>query len=291
MQLLLKRELKRPTVIATLKEFVELIEAVERTLSNYSSQLYQQNLESILKDLSPGRNGGLAAAWALCTSGTYRRARAAILSARNGKAPSRILFSEVTAAVGELKRWATAAEGKSLPMRVDDSAKHVAALERLSRDADFLAKILPETRTDQFSIDELTSLASALEADRRTPFQLPKLKQIERSLEAAGVGKLVAEIRLRKPETRLWVDIFQYAWLASALEGVSQIDPEIRGFVGSTHGRYVDDFTHLDEERIALAVERVRRAHGERAIAAMNANPAGEQLIRAQAGKVKNIFR
>ena len=83
------------------------------------------------------------------------------------------------------------------------------------------------------------------------------------------------------------MDIFQYAWLASALEGVSQIDPEIRGFVGSTHGRYVDDFTHLDEERIALAVDRVRRAHGERAIAAMNANPAGEQLIRAQAGKVK----
>ena len=279
--------LKRPTTLATLKEFVELLDAVERTLSNYSPQLYQQNLESILKDLSPGRNGGLAAAWALCTSGTYRRARAEILAARNGKTTSKVLFSEVTAAIGELKRWATASEGKSLPMRVDDSAKHVAALERLSRDADFLAKILPERRTDQLSIDELTSLASALEADRRTPFQLPKLNQIERSLEAVGVGKLVAEIRLRKPEPRLWLDIFQYAWLASALEGVSQIDPEIRGFVGSTHGRYVDDFTHLDEERIALAVDRVRRAHGERAIAAMNANPAGEQLIRAQAGKVK----
>ena len=77
--------------LATLREFVELLEAVERTLSNYSPQLYQQNLESILHDLSPGRNGGLAAAWALCTSGTYRRARAAILSARNGEAPSRVL--------------------------------------------------------------------------------------------------------------------------------------------------------------------------------------------------------
>jgi hypothetical protein len=122
-------------------------------------------------------------------------------------------------------------------MRVDDSAKHVAALETLSRDAGFLATILSERRTDQFSIDELRSLTSALEADRRTPFQLPKLHQIERSLEATGVGKLVAEIRLRKPETRLWFDIFQYAWLASALEGVSQNDPEIRGFVGSTHSR------------------------------------------------------
>jgi hypothetical protein len=282
-----QNELKRPTALATLKEFVELLKAVERTLSNYSPQLYQQNLESIVHDLSPGRNGGLGAAWAFCTSGTYRRARAAILAARNGKARSKVLFSEVTAAVGELKRWTTESEGKSLPMRVDDSAKHVAALERLSTDADILAKILPQRRADRFSLDELTSLTSALEDDRRTPFQLPKLHQIERSLEAAGVGKLVAEIRLRKPETRLWLDLFQYAWLASALEGVSQNDPEIRGFVGSTHGRYVDDFTHLDEERIALAVDRVRRAHGERTIAAMNANPAGEHLIRAQAGKVK----
>jgi hypothetical protein len=144
--------LKRLTALATLKEFVELLEAVERTLSNYSPHLYQQNLESILKALSPWRNGGLAAAWALCTSGTYRRARAAILAARNGKAPSKVLFSEVTAAVRELKRWATASDGKSFPMRVDDSAKHVAALERLSGDADFLAKILPERRIDQFSL-------------------------------------------------------------------------------------------------------------------------------------------
>jgi hypothetical protein len=153
--------LKRLTALATLKEFVELLEAVERTLSNYSPHLYQQNLESILKALSPWRNGGLAAAWALCTSGTYRRARAAILAARNGKAPSKVLFSEVTAAVRELKRWATASDGKSFPMRVDDSAKHVAALERLSGDADFLAKILPERRIDQFSLEELTSLTSA----------------------------------------------------------------------------------------------------------------------------------
>jgi hypothetical protein len=49
----------------------------------------------------------------------------------------------------------------------------------------------------------------------------------------------------------------------------------------------VDEFMTLDEERIALAVDRVRRAHGERAIAAMNANPSGEHLIRAEAGKVR----
>jgi hypothetical protein len=105
----------------------------------------------------------------------------------------------------------------------------------------FFAKTLPERRTDQFSLDELTSLTSALEADRRTPFQLPKLDQVERSLEAAGVGKLVAEIRLRKPETRLWLDISQYAWLASALEGVND-----RGDECQSGRRTVDSSRFLD---------------------------------------------
>jgi hypothetical protein len=68
-------------------------------------------------------------------------------------------------------------------------------MRRLLNKAEPLAKILPARRIDQFSFDELTSLVSALQADRRTQNQLPKLNQIEQSLEAAGVGKLIAEIR------------------------------------------------------------------------------------------------
>lgn len=279
--------LKRPGVLAGLKELADLLEAAARTLENYSPQIYHQNLESILHDLAPGRAGGLAASWALCTNGSYRRARAAVLSIRRERAPTRTLFSELTNAVEVGKTWARTSEGKSVPTPVNNSANHIAALRRLITDAEFLTKVFPERRIDQCSLDDLTSLISALQADQRTPHQLPKLNQIERSLESAGVGKLVAEIRSHKPDTRVWSDIFQYAWLASALDSVSQSDPEIGGFVGSTHGRYVDDFTHLDEERIALAVDRVRRAHAERAIGAMNANPAGEQLIRTEAGKMK----
>lgn len=130
--------------------------------------------------------------------------RVAHLTARNGKASSKTLFSEVTAALADLKKWATASEGKNAPAPVESSLKHVAALRRLANDVELLAKILPDKRIDQFSLDELTSLASALQADGKIPFQLPKLNQIERSLEAGGVGKLVAEIRSRKPETCFW---------------------------------------------------------------------------------------
>ena len=279
--------LKRPEALAGLRMLAELLESIETTLANYVPEVYEQNLQGILHDLSPAQNGGLAAAWAFCTSATYRRARAAVLSIRNGKAPSTTLVSEITSALNDVKNWSAASDGKSVPIGVDGSAKHVTAMGRLADDLEFLAKILPAKRVNQLSLDELVSLVSGLQADHRTPHQIPKLNQIERSLAASGIEKLVAEIRSRKPEVRLWPEIFEYAWFASALDNVSQTDPEIGGFVGSTHGRYVDEFTKLDEERIALAVDRVRRAHGEHATAVMNANPSGEQLIRAEAGKIR----
>src|SRR5207244_3971340 len=111
--------------------------------------------------------------------------------------------------------------------------------------------------------------------------------QIETDLERAGVGNLVGEIRSRKSSEHDWSLMFEWAWIISTFEAVSQQDPEIRGFKGTTYSRYVDDFTRLDEERIGLAADRVRRAHGERAIASMNARPAQEQLIRAEAAKMK----
>jgi hypothetical protein len=279
--------LKRPEALAGLRIIAELLESIETTLANYAPAIYEQNLQGILHDLSPAQKGGLAAAWAFCISTTYRRARAAVLSLRNGKAPSKTLVSEITSALNDVRTWSAASDGKSGPIRVDGTAKHVTALRRLADDLEFLAKILPAKRVNQLSLEELVSLVSGLHADHRTPHQIPKLNQIERSLAALGVEKLVAEIRSRKPEVRLWPEIFEYAWFASALDNVCQTDPEIGGFVGSTHDRYVDEFTKLDEERIALAVDRVRRAHGEHAIAVMNANPSGEQLIRAEAGKVR----
>ncbi|HXP42716.1 MAG TPA: AAA domain-containing protein, partial [Candidatus Acidoferrales bacterium] len=279
--------LKRPEALAGLRMLAELLESIETTLANYVPVIYEQNLQGMLHDLSPARNGRLAAACAFCVSARYRRARAAVLSIRNGKAPSKTLVSEITSALNHAKNWSAASDSKSVPIRVDGTAKHVRALRRLADDLEFLAKILPAKRVNQLSLDELASLVSGLQADHRTPHQIPKLNQIERSLAASGVEKLVAEIRSRKPEVRLWPEIFEYAWFASALDNASQTDPDIGGFVGSTHGRYVDEFMKLDEERIALAGDRVRRAHGENAIAVMNANPSGEQLIRAEAGKIR----
>jgi hypothetical protein len=130
----------------------ELLESIETALANYAPVIYEQKLQGILHDLSPARNGGLAAAWAFCISATYRRARAGVLSIRNGKAPSKTLVSEITSALNAAKNWGAASDGKSVPIRVDGTAKHVRVLRRLADDLEFLAKILPAKRVNQLSL-------------------------------------------------------------------------------------------------------------------------------------------
>ena len=280
--------LRRPESTVEVSELTDLLEAVQTTLSLYSTGVYGLDLGSLLRDLAPGRRGGFSAVWAWCSNGRYRRARKSVLAMRiAGKTSSVELYKEISNTATQSQRWRTWTGGKSVPVPLETAEKHIQNLRRVCKQAAALSGIAPLRRGALRSIESLGQLISSLVADQRTPFQIPKLTQIESGLENAGAGKLVDEIRVEKPDAKSWPSIFVHAWLSSTLDAVSQQDPDVRGFMGSTHNRYVDDFTHLDEERINLATDRVRRAHGERAIAAMNVNPKGEQLIRAEATKMR----
>ena len=280
--------LRWPVSVAKAEELAALLEAVQATLSRYADKLYQQDLGSLLRDLSPGKRGGFVGIWAWCTSTAYRGARRTVLGLRlEGKATSAQLFSELTEAALQLRQWQSFGPEDSYPRTVKNASVLVESIRNLVDAVKTLAPILPSWRFMELSTDDLGGVLRAFLADTQTPFQIPKLTQIENDLDKAGVGKLVTELRIQKPHEEQWPRVFEHAWLTSTLDAVSQQDPEIRGFKGTTHSHYVDDFARLDEERIALAVDRVRRAHGERAISAMNKRPAEEQLIRAEAGKMK----
>jgi hypothetical protein len=280
--------LRRPESALEAGELADLLEAVQATLPLYSLEIYACDLESLLRDLAPGGRGGFSAIWAWCSNGRYRRARKSVLAMRTaGKASGLELANEVSKIASQSRKWRTWADGNFTPRPLVGADRHIQNLRTVCGDAAALSGIVPLRDVAHLSVESLLKLVGSLVADQRTPFQIPKLTQIEGGLDNAGAGKLVGEIRTRGLEPGLWPLMFQHAWFSSTLDAVSQQDPEIRGFIGSTHNRCVDDFTHLDEERIALATDRVRRAHGERAIAAMNASPAGEQLIRAEATKMK----
>ena len=133
--------------------------------------------------------------------------------------------------------------------------------------------------------DRLGELLTALANEDITPYRLPTLCEIEHDLAALGVGALVNEFRERRLGPSTWVGAFDFAWLTSCYERARLDDPALAAFKGDVHGRFVEDFGRLDEERLRIAALRVSRAHAERAIATMNAKPTQAALVESEAAK------
>jgi very-short-patch-repair endonuclease len=277
-----------PVSLAEARVLIKLLDEVQSSLEVYAVEIYRQDHSMVLRDLAPGKSGGLSGVWAWISNPEYRRARKSVRALRTGgPATVAVLFVELEGIKRQTLQWKSKTTNSSLPCKVDNFVSHKTSIDLFFADAAALDSILCNKPVEQLSVDEFGNLINSLVTDRSTPQQIPKLTQIEKDLERSGVSKFVDEIRAKTPDSSLWMRGFAYSWLASALDAASQSDNEIRGFKGVTHNRYVDEFAHLDEERIAVAAERVRRAHGLRAIEALNAHPDQQHLIKAEAAKAK----
>src|SRR5262249_28479804 len=157
------------------------------------------------------RPGGLRGIWAWLTNSRYRKARKAICALRTaGPAPAGTLFAELEKAQQQAAQWAAWSQTGSVPCRIADFATHQKNSEVLFADTAAIASVFSEKQIEQLTLDELNTLLAQLAADQSTPQRLPKLTQIERDLDAAGVGRLIGEIREQKPDSRLWPLMFQY---------------------------------------------------------------------------------
>ena len=191
-----------------------------------------------------------------------------------------MLYSEILAAAEQLQRW-KARKSDSPPQVPAEFPGHRAEFDSFCVQLETLQNTLGRP-LDALSFGDLRTLVCSLASDRTTPYILPKLTSVERALDALGASPLVGELRNSKPVPEKWTAAFDFAWLASTLDAACEQDPELRGFRGQTHSGFVEEFADLDEERIELASARVRRVHGERAVAAMNAHHDQELLIRSE---------
>lgn len=271
--------------VADIQPMLSLIQDVHATLEFWSDGVFELDLAAIVARLEPAASGRFHALWRWMSDGRYRQTRKSVLRLRRaGHASPQVLVQELSAAAKQLAQW----RGKSLtgsrPCTVDGievaSQAHADFLANLAK----LEELFPSRPLAQMSPDELFALLNNLAADP-VLYELPKLMQIEACLSASGVEALAREIRRQRPSGTIWPLLFRYAWLASCLDAACQADPELRGFRGVTHASYVGEFARLDRERLTLAAARVRRAHAEHAIRAMNQHPEQEQLIRAEVAK------
>jgi very-short-patch-repair endonuclease len=267
-----------------LRSALATITDVQHTLTLYSPDLFGADLRAVIAQLEAAHQGGFSALWAFATDARYRAARAKMLALRSaGKAKTGDIYAEVAEAAAQQQRWQAAGLSRP-PAVVAAFEQHKAACAQFWTDLDQLEQVLAREVRDM-ALDSIKELVTQLVSDSITPTRLPKLLSIETKLDQYGLRNFVAELRSNKPLAELWPVMFDIAWYSSTLDAACESDPEIRGFNGTTHGSFAAEFADLDVARIRIAAGRVRRAHAERAVAAMNAHREQELLIRAESQK------
>jgi len=280
--------LRPASSVAAAREQLNLMSGVNQTLCKYKQSVFQEQLAVLVDQLTPAEWSWAPRAWAWVTNSAFRNARSAALShRRERKASPRELRQEMMSAANQLARWHDASHDKTTPHEVPGVEKVRAAFDAAHRAVSDLQRILGRSDLLDLETAVVRDLLTGLHSDSVVPDQLPKVHALERRLQELGTRAFLKELRQTECDPERWSNLFHHALWMSCLDMACEQDPELKGFVGRTHTRIVEEFTDLDEERIALAAARVSRAHGERAVEAMNRNPNQEFLVRAEAEKVR----
>ncbi|MBY0275898.1 DUF4011 domain-containing protein, partial [Candidatus Binatia bacterium] len=282
--------LSRKTGLATggtlgeAESILKLVEDVNETLSRYRADIFQEDLDALATSLQPARSR-TGALWAWLTRSAYRHARKTVLTHRTaGQVSTAQLLAEIEQARGQVRRWREQG-GQAAAPRGYGIAELREATQRLVSELDQLARIMSRADLPGLTIDQMRVAVDALAADSATPAKLPRVFALRHELNALGLQGLLQELKQSPATPSAWIERFDHALLSSCLDQVRAEDPALASFNGRSHDTTADEFRRLDRERLAITAARVRRAHAERVIDAMNRHPAQAQLVRNEAHK------
>jgi very-short-patch-repair endonuclease len=274
--------LRHPKTMAEINELLTVLKQADHILAAYAPEVFTE-ADRLLAAMLPGQIGGLKGVWRRVTSGPYKAAYKKAIELRHGaKASNSAVFGELTVARETREIWQRLSGSGALPKAVLE----MAACDKCHQTAEAELRTLGaicKWNWEGLELSDIAARVSALSSDSTTPYRIRRLYEIEQELYSLGVQRLVDEIRTKSQNCRP-VGRSLPARLVAVHVGFG-CDPSVRGFVGSTHNGYVEDFKRPDSTRLQLAADRVRRAHAERTIAAMNEFPDQETLIRGEAAK------
>jgi very-short-patch-repair endonuclease len=278
--------LRRPETLAEVSESLAVLKQTDRTLAVYSSNVFT-DADNLLASMLPGQARGVHGLWTRLTSRAYKAAYRNAVELRHGvKASGAVIFQELTDATETRQLWQRLSRSEAVPKHISEALTCDKFHQTAEAELRFLGTIC-KCDWVGLALPDIVTRVGALASDTVTPYRISRLCEIEQELFSLGVQRLVDEIRATRRPAAQWSDLFRYVWIKSTLDSVALTDPSLRGFVGSTHNGYVDDFKRLDSTRLQIAADRVRRVHAERTIAAMNQFPGQETLIRSEAAKTR----
>ncbi|HEY4358893.1 MAG TPA: AAA domain-containing protein [Acidobacteriaceae bacterium] len=284
--------------LAELSGHIELLREVHTRLETFLPEAFPADLQALLAQLQKAKGSGLKALWLKLTDSAFKTAFREVLRLRRGvKASIAVLTKEIAELLAQKVRWTSLSDGQSLPSEYAALTNLEGAFANVSKNLPIVQSAFGESDWNRVPLDALEARTGRCSTDSTTPYRLLRLTNIEDNLAKLGVKRLIDELRGRKVMAAVWAETFQYAWLNSALDELAATDLEVKGFVGEVHNHYVEDFKRLDIDRLKAARERVIRAHAENAIAAMNAHPEQQALVKQEAAKsrrhkpLRTLFR
>ncbi|HYN82106.1 MAG TPA: AAA domain-containing protein [Gemmatimonadaceae bacterium] len=273
-----------PGSVDDAKELLTLLDDVRSILLSYESKVFDV-ARNAAAALEPARKGRLHAFWAFLTRADYRDARKLMRGLRKTPASSVVLLQDADKAVEASRRWSGRTLSGNPPRDSIFAAELQASFATLSKSLDPLDALLVMPATTARPIALARERLRRLADDRRTPLLMPTIHRLRDSISEAGLSVLLNDFRASSLPGSVWVERFEYIWLYSTVESVEALDPDLAAFKGKTHQQLVDEFVDIDQKRLRLSADRVRRLHAQSATLAMNEHFDQANLIRAEAAK------
>lgn len=276
----------RPTTIGALRNLIETLSVLDEFLTIYRSHLFACDLGRLSAALAPAKSP-LRLVWALVFDASFRAAIREVRGEKHGGHVSARCALQIVERAQTLSiRWnGIATAGAAIPQLSVGLQEFRELFYAVLEDLEPLIAGFPNRRVDDLACADLGASIQALACDAISPAQLLRVHDIEVELAGLGVSAILREIRSRKPEPALWPDLLRHAWLTSCLEDVQFQDPSIAAFHGRSHAEVVAEFQQLDRERLAVAVDRVRRSHAQRAIEVRNSHSDQNAIVGREAQK------
>lgn len=276
--------LPAPETINSLAGYLALWADVGSTLEQFSSEVFEVELDTLCVAMAPARAGGIARIKASLFSGDYKTARSQLrgLVGRGLQRPNDATLGEEADRARDRRAQWRSLGGVTTPTSADVDGLRP-PFDRLVRDLELLEKILRRDDLLDMPIQSLVALLESLVSDRGILVRLPDLHRLETRFAAAGFAPLLAELKSQQVTEGAAISSFRYVVAQSTLDAIALSDRLVEGFSPQAHNRTVADYTAADRDHIETTAARIRRICAEHATQVRDQRRDEAEIVHYQA--------
>lgn len=253
-------------------------------LSVFTPSVFGQDLAAVLVGFAPANLRGWARFQASITSPSFRRSRKALRAAQRPGltvTPSQVYLACEAALTAQ--NTLASLGVRTVGMVPESAPACKTALEHLAAQVTQLEHWVGVPGLADMPVQDLTDWLDRLASDQLTLVKLPRLRQLEASMRAAGLTDFLDEMTSRRASPAFTSSSLRSMWLHSVLDCVTVSDSAIGAFVADKHEAVVTAFQEGDHRHIKTTAARIMRICAEAATQVRDRYPEQGALVAHQA--------